>query len=818
MRKIGWLLWWIFLLSLVLPAPPIRNYFHSFFGVYGRQAAAMGRVDGSAFEIWVYPFKVLHELGFRVVVDDTPEDPYRRVAAFDFSAAAFNREFVGEKWKISETVYPHYEEPLVFIVYRVFALTGLDLEFSFKPDLSPMWPGALGGKYSYWDKRKYFVLSESSGRNHAFFGGFVGRKIGQLPAHKLPGGKLRCRIHVEKGFHEISLVATAGRGTFQAIHRKFAGAKDTFEPVLRHREQQLRAYKENHLQVITPEPLFNEALDWAILQLNAAFVRSPDLGEGLVAGYGLSYEGERPGFGWYFGGDGLINGLALVNIGDFAGARQEIEFLLKYQRQDGKIMHELSQGAGFVDWFEDYGFPFFHGDTTLYFAAALDFYLKRSGDIQLLKQYRGQIDKVFGWLARCDADGDGIVETGLAGAGASETGPLRQKMKTDIYLAALSVRAWQAMADVTSLLADTRKVKTARKRLAASRRALDRLFWNEERQFYMYAVRADGSQIRETTVWPAVGLRFRVMEGQRAQSVQRVLASPELSADWGSRFLSSKSGYYDPSSYNNGAVWPFLTGFTALALYNCGNPYHGYSLLQANLHIVMDFDYGAPTELLSGDIYRPLDQSVPNQIWSAGNTLSAFVEGLLGFDADAIKKEIHLEPALPLHWEHITVTNLKAGTGQIRFQMKRLRNRLAYEFDFEDLAGYTFVFAPRIPCLRRSFLVDNIATAELAPLKIEQHKKTLHILLDMSGYLYPFVKKDLRSGAPSSQPIIQDLLLKPDTFSLTLWARGETFLYLFTDLDFTVPFGTLQQEGLLHKWTLPYPQEWHQKTLTCPLH
>lgn len=794
----------------------IKNYTHSFFGVYGRRASVMGKVDGSAAEVWIYPYKVVHGLDFRVVVEGSPEEPFRRIGSYAFSPAAFSRELVGEKWKITETVYPHGEEPLVFWVYRVHALTDITLEFYFKPDLAPMWPAAVGGKYSYWAREGYFVMSESSGRHHAFFGGFRGEKIGRLPAHKLPGGRLRFRIPLKRGIHHIPLMAAAGQGDFKEIRQRFTAARETWESALRHREQRWRAYEKDHLRVTTPDAALNEALFWAVMNLEAAFVRNPGLGEGLIAGYGLSYEGERPGFGWYFGGDGLINALALLNIGDFTGARREIEFLLKYQRQDGKIMHELSQGAGLVDWFGDYGFPFFHGDTTLYFAACLDFYVNRSGDTGLLRQYRDRVDRVFDWMDRCDADGDGVVETGLAGAGASETGPLRQKMKTDIYLAALSARAWQAMAAVYRRLDRRKKAAAADRRAAAAGESLERLFWDPDQRYYMYAVKGDSSRIPEITIWPAVGLRFGVMDRERGGLAVHRIASPELSADWGTRYLSSRSGYYDPSSYNNGAVWPFLTGFSSLALYRYGNPYHAFSLLQANLHIIGDFDYGAPTELLSGDIYRPLDQSVPNQIWSSGNTLSALVEGLLGFAADAPARTIRLRPHIPLHWDHLEVSNLKAGGGRLHFKMNRQENRLVFRFDFEDLDGFTFTFDPRIPARHLKVAVDGAAVDRLAPVRIAASRRALTVGLDLEDYVYPLVRHHPGYGEPSSAPIIRDFRLEEEGFVIDLWARGTVALYFVAHRPFRVPAGTLEKEGALYKWTLTASPAWTLRTFTCP--
>lgn len=804
----------IFLVSLSF-AREIKNYTNSFFGVYGKKAAVMGKADGSAFEVWIYPYKVLHDFRFKVIVNGAEENPYQRIGNFSFSPVDFGREFVGEKWRVCQQVYAAYNRPCVFVVFRITALDSITLEFSFKPDLSPMWPAAIGGKFSYWDKQGYFVLSEATGKNRAFVGGFPGKKLGRLPAHKLPGGKLRYRIDLQKGYHEIPLTAYAGRGKYEEIKKEFMANKDKYHAYLEERKRVLGNFSENHLQIKTPYPQINEALNWAIFNLHFAFVDNPDLGEGLIAGYGLAGEGERPGFGWYFGGDGLINSFAILDYGDFAGGKKELEFLLKYQREDGKIMHELSQGAAFINWFEDYGFPFFHGDTTLYFISFLDFYVRRTGDTAFLRQYREKIDKLYDWIIKVDADRDGIVETRLAGTGASETGPLRQKMKTDIFLASLSIKSWESLIRIYTELQDSTKVSEAKKRLDSAKKALDKMFWCKDDGFYAYAVKEDGSQIRETTIWPAIGMRFNVMEKEKGKLAAKKIASPELSADWGTRFLSAKSKYYDPSSYNNGAVWPFLTGFSSLALYNYDNPYHAFSQLLANLGIIMDFDYGSPTELLSGDIYRPLDQSVPNQIWSSGNTVSAFVEGLLGFDADAVAKEIGLRPAIPLTWDHLDVDNLKVGRGLMSLKYKKEDDRFTYDFEFNNLKGYSFTFDPVIPAAEKSIKVKEEQTFSRFPVKLVKDKVKVTVVVSVSGYVYPFVKRNLRYGEFSCHPIIEDFQLKKSgEFSLDLWGKGEVEIYFYSDLDIVFPAGTCKREGNETTLKLQFRDEWERKTIT----
>jgi glycogen debranching enzyme len=815
MKKYAAILIFVIFIGLLVFSKGIKNYSNSFFGVYAKKASVMGKVDGSAFEVWIYPYKVLHDLEFQVLVDEAEENPYERLGNFHFSHTCFEREFIGEKWTISERLYPAYKEPVVFLVYRVQALTDITLEFFFKPDLSPMWPAAVGGKYSYFDQdENFFVLSESTSKNFAFFGGFPGKKVGDLPAHKLPGGKLRYRVTLKKGFHEIPLAAAAAYGKYEEIKKTFHEMKDKYHNFLKEREEIIEAFVKEHLRVETPEPWINEAIQWGILNVHTAFVDNPDLGEGLIAGYGLSGERERPGFGWYFGGDGLINSFAVLNYGDFAGARKEIEFLLKYQRKDGKIMHELSQGAKFIDWFGDYGFPFFHGDTTLYFASFLDFYLQRTGDTNFFTKNNKTFDLIFSWVLNCDADKDGIVETKLAGVGASETGPLRQKMKTDIYLAALSVKAWEAMEHIYTILKDKNKANIAKERLLCSQKTLEKYFWDKDIQYYAYAVKEDGSPIKETTIWPAIAMRFKVLAEEKGRLAQRKVASPELSADWGTRFLSSQSGYYDPSSYNNGAVWPFLTGFSSLALYNYGNPYHGFSLLRANLNIIMDYDYGAAAELLSGDIYRPLDQGVPNQIWSSGNTISAFVEGLLGFEADALKKEIRFKPAVPLIWPYLKVNNLKVGKGFIDFNFKREKNRLEYVFDLNNLKEYTLILEPYIPALQKTMTAAGVQVSSPAVFNIAKDAEQLVIAVDISGYVYPYVPKEMGYGNFSKEPIIENFQLQDDSFTIDLWGKGNAMIHFYTDGKIECLGGEVQREGGITTLVIEFNKRWERRTIT----
>ncbi len=759
------------------------NYSNSFFGVYGRESSVMGKIDGSAFEVWVYPYKVFHDFRFNVYERGMKEEPFSKLSYYKISENFVKRVYVNESWKIEEKIFASYNNPIVYIIYKISNLNPVEIEFNFKPDLSPMWPASLGGKFSWWNDKGFFVLGEAKWKNFGFIGFPKGIKEGKLPAHKLPGGKLKYKVSFDKGEHTIVIPVSAGNGKYEVLEKQFLDFKNRWKDELERRIDILNKFKSEHLHIKSSDPILDFGINNSVIRLNSAFVKNPYLGEGLIAGYGLSGEGERPGFAWFFGGDGVINSLAILDYGGFEGVKKEIEFLFKYQRKDGKIPHEISQGAGFVNWFKDYGFPYFHGDTTLYFTVLLGEYLKYSGDLDLLKKYKDKIKLLKKWIERCDKNGDGIVETKYAGTGASETGPLRrEKIETDILLAGLSVKAWDELKFIFEEILEKEGYYKAKSFFEKAKSSFETMFWNEKNNYYDYAVKKRG-RLDVITVWPSIPMRFSVVEKSRGELASKKIASPFISTDWGVRFLSSESKYYAPLSYNNGAVWPFLTGFASLALYRYGNPYHGYSLLAQNLNIIKDFDYSYATELLSGNSYIPLNQSVNNQIWSYGTTLSAFVEGMLGFSPDAVKRLINFTPKIPLSLKLLKVKNLKVGKGIVDFSYVFKNNEIVFDYNFKNLKGFRVKITPQIFSKNYERLENCKEIENGGRINSDDFKCSLRY--EIFNYAYPFVEDKKLPGDSSGNPIINNFVVNKNGFKISLWGIGKEKVKIISDRDFT---------------------------------
>ena len=213
------------------------------------------------------------------------------------------------------------------------------------------------------------------------------------------------------------------------------------------------------------------------MNLDESLVCNPDLGCGLVAGYGLSgAASDRPGFGWFFGGDASINSFAMSGAGQSALVRDgALRFFAKYQRADGKITHEISQGAGHVDWFS-YPYPYYHGDTTPFWILAFGEYWRQTGDTALVRELWPNLKRAFEWSRETDKNGDGLMENPVGrrrrarGGRPADRHPLRHLPERRVGRRARSLRA-HGGGDGASRRWRTARGRSAPRRWRRSRRS-----------------------------------------------------------------------------------------------------------------------------------------------------------------------------------------------------------------------------------------------------------------------------------------------------------------------------------------------------------
>jgi hypothetical protein len=152
-----------------------------------------------------------------------------------------------------------------------------------------------------------------------------------------------------------------------------------------------------------------------------------------------------------------------------------------------------------------------------------------------------------------------------------------------------------------------------------------------------------------------------------------------LSTDWGVRLFATDSPSYDPLSYNDGSVWPFVTGFTMLAEYK---NHRAQAALQHLYGVSALTGFSGPgfiPEYMGGDRAQQLSRAVPHQLFSSTAVIHPLISGLLGLDGDALTSTLTVAPHLPADWNDAILAlphrripgerGVRAGQGIMRVRL-----------------------------------------------------------------------------------------------------------------------------------------------------
>ncbi len=653
---------------------------HQYIGVMGREAAWLGTETGTA-ELWVHPLKLASDfkIDFRIpdYVDPILGSDVARTVEVRPELTTIT--YTHATFTVRQHILAPLNAPGMLVLLDVETFRPLELIVSFKTVLQYAWPGAFGGQYAFWnDDAKAFVLSESLRERNAFIGSPWAATASTHPAHAVPDAPNTFVIVVDSNrardeFIPIGIAAgIAPRDSVAATYNALiANAHQLYQEKLSHVTELLQSTT----SIDTPDETLDLAFEWSKINLDESLVCNPDLGCGLVAGWGPSGKGTRPGFGWFFGGDAAINSFAMSATGLWPDVAQGLRFLARYQREDGKIPHEVSQAAGRLPWFDGtFPYTYYHADTTPYWIVAVWRYWLASGDDALLDELWPAVQRAYAWCLTRDTDGDGIIENGPGNLGAIEIGALGVGMHQDIYLAAVWIKALEAYTQLSIAMSQDGAAREANQLHERAVRVLNDEYWRENEGHHAFGILETGGTNDNLTVWPATALTFNLLDHERAERTLTKLAADSITADWGARILSTGSPLYDPMHYNNGAVWPFVTGFVTWGQYNYRRPWAGFPLVDALKQVTFDWARGRHPELMSGRYYRPLDTAVPQQFFATSMLLSPIVHGMLGWEPDAPNGRATLAPQLPPSWNRAQVHQLKVGETELTVVFEQTQN------------------------------------------------------------------------------------------------------------------------------------------------
>ncbi len=667
-----------------------------FLGAFGPRAGVFGYEDGR-FEVWAYPLKILRDLRLRFHVGGQALEAAPLARSVSVRPGSSTIVYAGDAFLVRQTVFAPPQQAGAVFQLEIETAHPLEIEVQFKRAFQLMWPAAIGGTYMSWDDTlRAFALGEEQRRFFAMVGSpdaseprgeyFSNSSSSEISSFRL--GRL------PKGRHAQAIAVAASFDSREDAANVFRSLSANTLDLRRETERYYRQHLDTTLQLRLPDSDLQAAYDWSRLAMFEGLVSNPQLGTGLIAGYRTSGRDARPGFAWFFGRDSLWTAWALAAAGDFPTARTALEFISRFQRDDAKMPHEISQSAKFVRWFEDYPYGYASADSTPLYILTMNEYVTASGDIAFARGKWQSVWKAYEFL-RSTFDENGFAKNQGVGHGWVEGGPLLP-VKTEYYQSGLGVAALKALANLARLTGKTREAAALESDYEKVNQNLEQFFWLPEKNIYAFALDEAGRAVPTASVLATVPMWFDLPSAEHAQQMIEALAGADHLTDWGMRIISSASPHFSPEGYHYGSVWPLFTGWASVGEYRYHRAHAGYANLRANALLALDGSLGRVTEVLSGAQYAPLSTTSPHQIWSAAMVVSPLLRGLLGLERDAAARRIRLAPHLPAHWREFEMMNLRIGDASLQFQFTRDANSIALEWQNASTKPAELEFSPAV--------------------------------------------------------------------------------------------------------------------------
>lgn len=674
---------------------PIRSW--EFLPVVGQRAGLLGNEAGQ-FEAWVYPLKIFRQFHVRFLVGGQalPAESLARTLIVRPESATI--VYGGDDFSVRETLFVPVRESGTIISFEVQTAEPLEIEASFIDDFQLEWPAALGATFHSWDPaQKAFVFGEEQKKFAALVGSpnaTGGDASYQTNYSSSVENSMRLGV-IANGHESRMIVIAASVHGLEEAQNTYQQLLKSYPELLRQSADYYRSYLDQTLQLSLPDSRLQQAYDWSRISVVQGLVENPYLGTGLVAGYRTSGTSQRPGFAWFFGRDSMWTSFALNAEGDYHTTREALEFISKYQREDGKIPHEIAQGANFVDWFKAYPYPYAAADATPLFLISVNDYVMQSGDVQFARQKWDQLWKAYQFL-RSTWDSAGFPQNYGIGHGWVEGGPLLP-VKTEFYQSGLGLEALRALANLARLTGKNDVSQELDQLFRQQQPKFEDAFWSPDKKMYAFALDRNGHRIDEKSVLTTVPMWFGLPQADRAAAMIQELAEADLTADWGTRIISTQSSHYNAGGYHYGSVWPLFTGWAAVGEYRYHAAAPAYENLRANSLLVLNGSLGHVTEVLSGDYFESLSTSSPHQIWSAAMVVSPLLRGLFGLQSDASAKRLTFAPHVPADWNSFSLTNLRVGSATIDLKYSRTPEVLTLEVKSSEPCTVAFspAFSPR---------------------------------------------------------------------------------------------------------------------------
>lgn len=726
-----------------------------FLTAVGTRAGLFGDESGKM-EAWVYPLKLFRnfhvqfEVGGRIL---PAEALARTVTTRPESCSVL---YAGDTFTVKETFFVPVQEPGAVVMFDVTSETPLNIHVAFDRDFQLEWPAALGATYANWDASLHaFTFGEEQKK----YAGVIGSPTAtnehleyQDNYSSSNEDSFDLGVTSRKVENRVVILSASVHGASEA-QKTYQQLSSGYAQLLNESAGYYRSYLARTVSVEVPDPQLQQAYDWSRVSLLQGFVNNPFLGTGMIAGYRTSGTSQRPGFAWFFGRDSMWTTLALDAEGDFSTTRTALEFLSKFQRDDGKIPHEIAQTASLVDWFKGYPYAYASADATPLYIIALNDYANESGDLEFVRGKWDSLWKAYQFL-HSTYDPQGLPQNFGIGHGWVEGGPLLP-VRGELYQSGVGAAALRGLANIAHLVGKSEEEPKLTREAENLEQLMNRIFWLADKKRYAFAIDESGKPVDEPSVLATVPMWFGLLREDQAQSMISELAVPELQADWGMRIIASTASRYSGGGYHYGSVWPLFTGWASVGEYQYHRELPAYGNLRANALLALDGSLGHVTEVLSGDQYQPLSTSSPHQIWSAAMVISPLLRGMFGLSADANTHVLTFAPHAPADWANFAVKNIHLGPCLIDLRYHRTEDTISLEAERSGTGDCWLEFSPSlalgadvIQVEMNGHLIANRVTKSPA----DQHLNVKIPLAKGSNKLHITVLNDFGVSLPTALP------------------------------------------------------------------
>ncbi len=650
-----------------------------FVAVHGRRALLDGYAS-SGLEVWAYPVQLMkdYEIGFRPQ-GATSEIPgatiLRRIV---YRPDEITRIYIGPNFIVREKLFVPLNTAGAIVTYTVQSQNPVDVVVRFVPVLNLMWPAGIGGQDVGWNAAASgYLLTEQTHRFSAVVGStaiVAHDEIFNRPSSSANPAELAFTVRPAGSgrIRTASVVVAAGDGSATSLRPLVAMLTNSQARMQKEADQHYADLRSNALQIETPDANLNRDLAWSEVALDQAWVCNPNLGCGLVAGYGPSRGARRPQYAWFFAGDAMVAVQALLSAGEYDRARAALDFIAKYQdTKTGMIWHEMSQSAGLIDWVGKYPYMFVHVDISFQYLNTVAEYVAASGDKGFLQDHWKSVQAAYRYCESLIDPQDGLPRIPAGKEGGDE----QDRMSDELTLSSSWVDAANSFSEMATWMGDASAAGEARKASEAARQSAAKRYWDAKQKFWIDGFSASGGEILNRSASGDVVIDQHLFSETQEESLLDDLASPNFQTDWGTRSTSTASKAFDPDSYAKGSVWAVGTAASATAFWDGHRPAAAYAIWSGLIPWCSLDSLGHMDEVLAGDYYHEQTESVPEQTWSSASFFHTAVRGLLGLQVDGVKRQIVFAPHIPADWDNVAVRNIQLPKAKIDFVWKRTRER-----------------------------------------------------------------------------------------------------------------------------------------------